>query len=125
MDRFYSPASYNYSSKSYGEPSYSPRSRRSPKGVLSYLTHEKTSNLRITLGTLAGIILALAAFFTWILNKQFTEQELQTNYKWLSGSVMFTKRNRWIVVILWILFLLTVVPFGVGVWFRKTAKKLF
>lgn len=98
---------------------YSPVSpyQRSFKSFLN----RKTKHLHIPLGVLALIILALSVFFTVLLRRNFTVDELNGSWSRLAPVIMWVKSSQGgkiLVGALWLAFILTVLPFGAGAWFR-------
>lgn len=122
MDRSYSPVSpYGRAYESHAR-TYSSKN----KSMFSYLTSKKTKNLRLGLGVVAIVFLLLAIFFTVLLRRDFTIDELNGSWNKLAGIITWTKSSngKIFVAFLWILFILAVVPFGIGTWFRKQTMSI-
>lgn len=122
MDNSYSPVS-PYHTTYENSRTYASKGRK----MFSYLTGERTKHLRITLAVVALISFIVAVFFTVLHRRDFTMDELNGSWKRLAGVIAFTKssKGKVLVAFLWIVFILTVIPAGAGVWFRRHEKNFF
>ena len=125
MERTYSPS---FDSSPYGR-TYAPRSRRSStpfKNPFSFL-NLKTAHLNIALWVVAAVLLIVAIFLSWSmsLTKKYSQDQIQQMYPKFYKSIIWsnTKTGKWVTAIFWILFVLTVLPIGIGVWTRQQEKR--
>jgi hypothetical protein len=118
-DRTYSPVSpYG---RAYDARSYASKGNK----MFSYLKNfasEKNHKMRLGLGIAGAILFALAVFFTYLLNHEFTPEELSDG-KWskITGTITWTKSSngKALVAFLWIMCALAVLPVVTGFIFKK------
>jgi type III secretory pathway component EscS len=120
-------SSRNYSP--FAPRSYNPRSRKSsPLSSFSFLTSDKTKNFRISLLVIAVVLLGLALFFsyTMYLYRKHSQEQIRAVYPNLATTIEWTgsTSGQVFLAFLWIIFVLTIAPVGVGEWFRSHQKRI-
>lgn len=123
MDYSYSPVS-PYGKAYEGHRTYVSHNAspvNSAKAWLKYLGGKESKYLHVSLLTAAIIVLIFAIFTTYVYQRDFTADELNTSH-WdkAANYISWTKENKWFVILLWVILILLVVPSGVGLCLRKS-----
>lgn len=115
MDRSYSPVSpYGRAYESHARTYAS----RGGNKLFSYLRARKNKQLRTGLMVTGIVLLVLCIFFTVLLKRDFTIDELNGSWKNLASTIVWTKseQGKMFVGFLWLLFAIVAISVAIGYW---------
>ena len=116
MDRSYSPVSpYGRAYESHAR-SYASKGQK----MIKYLSSDKHGTLRMVLGVVAVLSLIAAMMLSMMAKRDYTVDELNGSWSKYADMISFAKspKGKTTIAVMWVLFVLTAVPFGVGMWYR-------